>query len=63
METKKKNYIKTPIPKAVKIAVWNKYIGEDIGKSKCTCCNITEITQLKFHTGHVILKQMEVIYM
>jgi len=45
---------KINIPKALKIAVWNKYIGEDIGKTKCLCCNITDITQLKFHTGHII---------
>ena len=45
---------KINIPKALKIAVWNKYIGEEIGKTKCLCCNITDITQLKFHTGHII---------
>jgi hypothetical protein len=32
----------------------NKYIGEDIGKAKCLCCNITDITQLKFHVRHII---------
>ena len=47
-------YKKTTIPKALKIAVWNKYIGEEIGKSKCLCCNLTDITQMKFHTGHII---------
>ena len=45
---------KKPIHKSLKIAVWNKYIGEDIGKTKCLCCEITEITQLKFHCGHII---------
>ena len=35
------------IPKALKISVWNKYIGEEIGKAKCLCCNITDITQQK----------------
>ena len=45
---------KQPIPAAVKRIVWNKYIGETIGKSKCLCCNVTEITQLSFHCGHVI---------
>jgi hypothetical protein len=45
---------KKTIPKSLKIAVWNKYIGEDIGKAKCLCCNLTDITQLKFHTGHII---------
>jgi len=51
---------KKTIPKALKIAVWNKYIGEEIGKAKCSCCNITDITQLKFHTGHIILRLMVV---
>jgi hypothetical protein len=45
---------KQTIPKALKIAVWHHYIGEDIGKTKCLCCNITEITQMKFHCGHII---------
>jgi hypothetical protein len=45
---------KKTIPKSLKIAVWNKYIGEDIGKTKCLCCNLTDITQLKFHTGNII---------
>lgn len=45
---------KAVIPKALRIAVWNKYIGENIGKNKCLCCNITDITQLKFHVGHVV---------
>jgi hypothetical protein len=45
---------KKPIPKALKIAVWDKYIGEIVGKTKCLCCKITDITQLKFHCGHII---------
>ena len=45
---------KKQIPKALKISVWHKYIGETIGKSKCMCCNITDITQMKFHAGHII---------
>ena len=48
-KTKKKT-----VPKALKIAVWNKYIGESIGMTKCLCCNLTDITQLKFHAGHII---------
>ena len=44
---------KQPISKALKIAVWNKTFGEDIGKAKCKCCEITDITQLKFHCGHI----------
>ena len=45
---------KKQIPAAVKRLVWNTYIGEEIGKAKCRCCNITDITQLSFHCGHII---------
>ena len=45
---------KKPIPPIVKRNVWNKYIGEDIGKAKCTCCKLVDITQLSFHCGHII---------
>jgi len=45
---------KRNIPATVKRLVWNEYIGEEIGKAKCTCCNVTYITQLSFHCGHVI---------
>ena len=33
---------------------WNNFIGENIGKSKCYCCKLTDITQLSFHCGHII---------
>ena len=56
LQQETKNYKKKYIPKALKIAIWNKYIGEEIGKVKCLCCEITDITQLKFHTGHIIAK-------
>lgn len=45
---------KQTIPKPLKKLVWNKYIGEDIGKAKCLCCKLTDITQLSFHCGHII---------
>jgi len=47
---KKKKYISATL----KRLVWNKWIGEDIGKAKCLCCNVTFITQLSFHAGHII---------
>jgi hypothetical protein len=47
-------YKKRNIPIAVKISVWNKYIGEEIGKTKCLCCNDRFITQMQFHCGHII---------
>ncbi len=49
-ETKPK---KKSIPSTLKRKVWNKHIGEDIGKSKCLCCKLTDITQLSFHCGHI----------
>jgi 5-methylcytosine-specific restriction endonuclease McrA len=45
---------KAKIPATLKRLVWNKYIGEDIGKSKCKCCNVTDITQMAFNCGHII---------
>lgn len=50
----KKKYRKKNIPATVKRLVWNTYIGEEIGKAKCLCCNVTDITQLSFHCGHLI---------
>ena len=38
----------------MKRQVWAKHIGEDIGKIKCLCCKLTEITQLTFVCGHII---------
>ena len=51
-ESVKKN--KKTISATVKRLVWNTHIGEDIGKAKCTCCNVTDITQMSFHCGHII---------
>ena len=52
------NPCKTPkkknISAAVKKLVWNTNIGEDIGKSKCMCCESTDITQLSFNCGHIV---------
>lgn len=45
---------RTSIPSTIKRMVWNKYIGECIGKTKCYCCKLSDITQLSFHCGHVI---------
>jgi chromosome segregation ATPase len=47
-------YKKKAIPKALKNKVWDKYIGIDIGQTKCLCCKITNISQLNFHCGHII---------
>lgn len=45
---------KKPISATIKRLVWNTNIGEDIGKSKCMCCNSTDITQMSFNCGHIV---------
>ena len=45
---------KKKISAAIKKLVWNTNIGEDIGKSKCMCCNSTDITQISFNCGHIV---------
>jgi len=58
LETTKKDAIKNKkkklIPLTLKRKVWEQQIGEDIGKTKCLCCRLTDITQLSFHCGHII---------
>jgi len=51
---KKRGVKKKSIPLALKKLVWNKYIGEVVGKAKCTCCELTDITQISFHCGHIV---------
>ena len=45
---------KKSIPAALKRKVWNKWIGSEIGKTKCLCCNLSDIEQLSFNCGHII---------
>ena len=45
---------KKAIPKALKKMVWDKYVGPDIGQTKCLCCKHQDIRQIEFHCGHVI---------
>jgi hypothetical protein len=45
---------KGKISSTMKRLVWNAHIGEEIGKTKCLCCKVTDITQLSFNCGHVI---------
>ena len=44
---------KAKIPSAVRKIVWNTYIGKDIIKGKCLCCNAEELTGTNFECGHV----------
>ncbi len=48
------NIRKKPIPKRIKTMTWDMFIGLNIGKTKCVCCNQNEITQSDFHCGHVV---------
>jgi len=45
---------KRRIPKTLKRAVWDTYVGVDKGTAPCLCCERTPIRQLEFHCGHVI---------
>lgn len=45
---------KKPISATIKRLVWNTNIGEDVGKSKCMCCNSTDISQMSFNCGHIV---------
>ena len=41
------------IPSAVRNAVWNIYVGNDIKQGICFCCNTEPITTANFDCGHV----------
>ena len=43
----------------LKPLIWNKFIGDDIGKAKCTLCAISDITQLNFSCGHILSENNE----
>ena len=45
---------KKKIPKTIKNDSWNKYVGKQIGVTKCFCCNTVEINQSSFEAGHII---------
>lgn len=49
---------KLQIPNALKVACWNKYVGEDVGKTDCMCCKSNKILQHTFHCGHIIPESM-----
>lgn len=41
------------LTQSLRFACWNKYIGQDIAKAKCFCCNTIDIWQQQFEAGHV----------
>ena len=51
---KKEKIKKKPIPLALKRNVWNKHIGETVGKTLYLYCKLTDITQMNFSCGHII---------
>ncbi len=58
-ETAKMGYKQTSesyktIPKTLRVQVWNKYIGVQIGETNCPCCGVIKISPFSFVCGHVI---------
>ena len=45
---------KTYIPKALKIKVWDKTYGMNVGQTICLNCKISIISQMNFHCSHII---------
>jgi hypothetical protein len=45
---------KKQISATIKRLVWYSNIGEEVGKAKCLCCKVTDITQMSFNCGHII---------
>ena len=50
VKTKKKKKISILLRKKV----WNTWIGEKYGISKCLCCKEAKITQMEFDCGHIV---------
>lgn len=49
--------MKTTIPKKIRIEVWNKWIGANVGETVCPMCRRTQMQQggcNDWHCGHVI---------
>jgi hypothetical protein len=47
-------YVKKKIPKALRVRVWNKYMGKNERKGTCPICNEKELKIEDFHCGHDI---------
>jgi hypothetical protein len=45
---------KKAIPKVLKELCWKKWVGDNISKTKCLCCEDNEIKMSSFHCGHVL---------
>lgn len=47
-------YKKKSIPLVLKRKIWDYWVGESVGKTKCPCCKLSDITQMNFACGHII---------
>lgn len=54
---KKISYRKKAIPLSLKRAVWARWIGDDVAKTKCLCCKVQEIHIMSYHCGHVVAEK------
>ena len=45
------------IPATIRNMVWNFYIGKEIKKGLCFCCNSEDISSANFQCGHIISKK------
>ena len=45
---------KKAIPLTLKINIWDHYVGLDIGRTKCLCCDKRDILQASFSAGHIV---------
>jgi hypothetical protein len=45
---------KKAIPKVLKELCWKKWVGDNISKTKCLCCEDNEIKMSSFHCGHIL---------
>ena len=54
MSQLEKKQKKKTIPKVVKDLSWNMWIGEDVAKHVCLCCETNEIKMSSFHCGHIV---------
>lgn len=49
-----KKVARKKIPISLKLLVWDYWIGDEIGKTKCLCCGMIDILQGSFDCGHII---------
>ena len=45
---------KNKMNKQMRARCWTKYVGEDVARTKCLCCNEQTITTFTFECGHVV---------